>query len=72
MRNEHRKRKSVPMRPGREAINEAIDEAIQTLVKKGLLVDSGQRKWSERTGRFEVVWESKLYEPVRMKPAAKL
>jgi hypothetical protein len=34
----------------------AIDAAIQSHVKRGLVVDSGRRKWSERTGRYEVVW----------------
>ncbi len=31
----------------------AIEEAIQDLVRKGLVVDSGQR----RTGRYAIVWE---------------
>ena len=39
----------------------AIEEAVQELVRKGLVVDSGQRRWSERTGRYEIVWESKLF-----------
>jgi hypothetical protein len=39
----------------------AIEAAIQDLVKKGLVVDSGQRRWSQRTGRYEIVWESKLF-----------
>jgi hypothetical protein len=29
-----------------------IEEAIQELVRKGLVVDSGQRRWSKRTGRY--------------------
>jgi hypothetical protein len=33
-------------------IQRAIEEAIQEFVRKGLLVDSGQRRWSERTGRL--------------------
>ena len=36
----------------------AIEEAIQDLVRKGLVVDSGQGRWSQRTGRYEIVWES--------------
>jgi hypothetical protein len=36
----------------------AIEAAIQDLVRKGLVVDSGQRRWSERTKRYEIVWAS--------------
>jgi hypothetical protein len=35
----------------------AIEAAIQDFVRKGLVADSGQRRWSERTGRYEIVWE---------------
>jgi hypothetical protein len=35
----------------------AIEAAIQDFVGKGLVADSGQRTWSERTGRYEIVWE---------------
>jgi len=38
----------------------AIEAAIQDFVAKGLVADSGQRRWSQRTGRFEIVWESKI------------
>src|SRR5204863_9639938 len=34
--------------------------AAACLARKGLVVDSGQRRWSERTGRYEIVWESKI------------
>lgn len=30
--------------------------AIQELVEEGLLVDSGRKRWSERTGQYEIVW----------------
>jgi hypothetical protein len=36
----------------------AIEAAIQDFVGKGLVADSGQRRWSERTGRYEIVWAS--------------
>jgi hypothetical protein len=39
----------------------AIEAAIQDLVRKGLVVDSGQRRWSKRTGRYETVWESAIF-----------
>jgi hypothetical protein len=35
---------------------EAIEQAIQDLARDGLIVDSGRRRWSERTGRYEIVW----------------
>jgi hypothetical protein len=38
-----------------------FEAAIQDFVGKGLVADSGQRRWSERTGRYEIVWESKLF-----------
>jgi hypothetical protein len=39
-------------------IQRSIEEAIQDL---GLLIDSGRKKWSQRTGRYEIVWASKLF-----------
>jgi hypothetical protein len=33
-----------------------IGAAIQALVRKGLLVDSGKRRWSKRDRRYEIVW----------------
>jgi hypothetical protein len=41
-------------------INEAINEAIQEAVRRGWIVDTGKRRWSERTGRYEIVWKSLL------------
>jgi hypothetical protein len=35
---------------------EEIQEAIQSLARKGLIVDSGQRRWSERTQSYHIVW----------------
>jgi hypothetical protein len=35
----------------------AIEKAIQDFIRKGLVEDSGQRRWSERTGCYEIVWE---------------
>ena len=52
-------RKDRPTDP--EEIQLAIEAAIQELVRKGLIVDSGKRRWSQRTGRYEIVWESKLF-----------
>jgi chromosome segregation and condensation protein ScpB len=36
--------------------HEAIEQAIQDLARRGLIVDTGRRRWSERTGRYEIVW----------------
>ena len=36
---------------------EEIDAIIQSMVRIGLVRDSGQRRWSEETGRYEIVWE---------------
>ena len=35
---------------------EAIEQAIQDLAREGLIVDTGRRRWSARTGRYEIVW----------------
>jgi hypothetical protein len=37
---------------------DALETAMQDLVEEGIIVDSGERKWSERTGRYEIVWKS--------------
>jgi hypothetical protein len=52
------RRKDWPTDPAE--IQRLIEEAIQDLARKGLVVDSGQRRWSQRTGRYEIVWESKI------------
>jgi hypothetical protein len=56
-------RKDMPRkdRPADAEIQRLIEEAIQDLVRKGLVVDSGQRRLSQRTGRYEIVWESKVF-----------
>ena len=48
-------------RPADAEIQRLIEEAIQDLVRKGLVVDSGQRRWSQRTGRYEIVWKSTVF-----------
>jgi hypothetical protein len=42
-------------------IQRSIEEAIPDLVRKGLLIDSGRKKWSQRTGRYGIVWESTVF-----------
>ena len=38
---------------------EDIRARIGELVEMGLVVDSGQRRWSEETGQYEIVWMAK-------------
>ena len=52
-------RKDWPTDPAE--IQRSIEEAIQHFVRKGWLVDSGQKRWSRRTGRYEIVWESTIF-----------
>jgi hypothetical protein len=53
------RRKDWPTDP--TEIQRSIEEAIQEAVRKGWLVDSGQKRWSPRTGRYEIVWESTIF-----------
>jgi hypothetical protein len=39
-----------------EVDHDAIEQAIQDLARQGLIVDTGRWRWSDRTGRYEVVW----------------
>jgi hypothetical protein len=39
-----------------DELDYAIFCAMESLVKEGLFADSGKREWSERTGRYEIVW----------------
>jgi hypothetical protein len=38
------------------AAHEDICQAIRDLAEEGLIVDSGCKKWSKRTGRYEILW----------------
>ena len=40
-----------------------IGAAIQELVRKGLLVDSGKKRWSERSKCYQTVWVAAKYRP---------
>jgi predicted transcriptional regulator len=33
-----------------------IEKALQRLARDGLIYDTGQKRWSERNGRYETVW----------------
>jgi hypothetical protein len=56
MKKEYHKRKHVPRGRSDEDFYKLIQKAIQDLAREGLIIDSGERKWSERTGRYEIVW----------------
>jgi hypothetical protein len=51
-----------PDRPADRFTREEIEEAFHRLAREGLIVDSGERRWSEQTGRYEIVWKSKIYK----------
>jgi hypothetical protein len=55
---------SSPKFLDKEAKRKAIEEALYRLAREGLIVDSGERRWSEQTGRYEIVWKSKIYKGV--------
>ena len=50
----------LPFPPDDKEMLDAMDEALQRAVKEGIIVDSSERKWSDRTGRYEIVWKSKI------------
>jgi hypothetical protein len=37
-------------------LDEGIEEAIESLARKGAIVDTGRRRFSERTGCWQIVW----------------
>jgi hypothetical protein len=47
-------RKDKPIDPTETQIQ--IEAAIKQLVEEGILYDTGRRRWSERTGRYQIVW----------------
>jgi hypothetical protein len=50
-----------PVMPDYDETRDEIEEAIFRLVRKGQVVDSGRRRWSERTGRYQIVWVAKCW-----------
>jgi hypothetical protein len=62
MKKHRRRLISRPDLPADRFTREEIEEAIHRLAREGLIVDSGERRWSERTGRYEIVWKSKIYK----------
>jgi hypothetical protein len=41
---------------GAEDIYGPVQEVIEQLAIEGRIVDSGRRRWSDRSGRYEIVW----------------
>ncbi|MCD9106063.1 hypothetical protein [Bradyrhizobium japonicum] len=41
--------------PDEQAYRE-MEEAVKELAAAGLIYDTGQRRWSERTKSYQVVW----------------
>jgi chromosome segregation and condensation protein ScpB len=44
-----------------DARHDAIEQAIQNLARRGLIVDSGRRRWSERTRSYQIVWVAREF-----------
>jgi hypothetical protein len=44
-----------------DARHDAIEQAIQNLARRGLIVDSGRRRWSERTRSHQIVWVAREF-----------
>lgn len=40
---------------------EAMDEVLREAVRRKIIVDTGKKRWSDRTGRYEIVWKSKIF-----------
>jgi hypothetical protein len=40
----------------RRPTREDIEEAIRSLARKGLIVDTGRRRWSKRKRSYQIVW----------------
>ena len=51
---------SRPLDEVDESLDE-IEQAIQNLARKGLIVDSGHRRWSELTRSYEIVWVAREF-----------
>lgn len=40
----------------REPTMEDLEEAIKSLAEQGKIYDTGERRWSERTRSYQIVW----------------
>ena len=46
------------MATSRQLAEEAVEEALQQLPREGRVYDTGKRKWSSVTRKYEIVWAS--------------
>jgi hypothetical protein len=67
MRNQNRPSRR-PKFFDKEFTLKEIEQALRRLANEGRIVDSGERRWSERSGRYEIVW--KLPDNVEKLPLA--
>jgi hypothetical protein len=44
-----------------DEVNDAIEQAIQNLARQGLIIDTGRRRWSERTRSYQIVWVAREF-----------
>ena len=42
--------------PSEEETSRMIEEALRQLAEEGRIYDTGQRRWSERTQSYQIVW----------------
>jgi hypothetical protein len=45
-----------------DAAYKLIEDVFQNLAAEGVIYDTGKRRWSERTGRYQIVWALKSKE----------
>ena len=38
--------------------HKAMEQTLQKLAREGLIVDTGRRRWSERTRSYQIIWEA--------------
>jgi len=38
--------------------HKVIEQTLQKLAREGLIVDTGRRRWSERTRSYQIIWEA--------------
>jgi hypothetical protein len=44
---------------------EMVEQVCHDLARLGILVDTGKRRWSERTGRYQIAWRWSPPVPLR-------
>ena len=44
-----------------------IEQGLQRLAREGLIVDSGRRRWSDRTKSYQIVWVAREFADRKQK-----